>query len=192
LSDNEPAEPAEQKNLLNTAEPVSKPEASQPDAETAETDKNEQNKTETAAPPEKVETAENPSSKEESPAKAARTANQTKAGADETTGSGKRSVEEEADFVIVDPEEGEVIFKGNKIETDRLIIDDKGVIFKKPPFPPVPPKDGAVKLSTEELKRLTPEQLQRLNKINSALEQRQKKLEKNKTVVQPPPPPTPE
>jgi serine/threonine protein kinase len=188
MSENEPAEP---KNLLNTAEPVSKPVASQPDADTAVTDKSGQNMDE-AAPPEKVETAENPSSKEESPAKAARTANQTKAGADETTGSGKRSVEEEADFVIVDPEEGEVIFKGNKIETDRLIIDDKGVIFKKPPFPPVPPKDGTIKLSPEELKRLTPEQLQRLNKIKSALEQRQKNLEKNKTVVQPPPPPTPE
>jgi hypothetical protein len=97
-----------------------------------------------------------------------------------STGKNRETQPDDSEFVFVDPEEGKVIFKGNTIETDKVIINDKGIIYKKPPTPPRPPNVNGMEIYPEDQKRLTPRQINRLNKIRSDMERRRKIMEAQK------------
>jgi hypothetical protein len=97
-----------------------------------------------------------------------------------STGKNKETQPDDAEFVIVDPEEGRVVFKGNTIETDRVIVNEKGVIYKKPPIPPRPPDAETIEIDPENQRRLTPRQIKRLNQIRLDMERRRKIMEARK------------
>jgi serine/threonine protein kinase len=110
-----------------------------------------------------------------------------------STGKNIETQPDDSEFVIVDPEEGRVVFKGNTIETDKVIINDKGIVYKKPPVPPRTPRTpnvNAVEIYTDQPKQLTPRQIKRLNQIRSDMERRRKIMEARKKaeVTSPPTP----
>ena len=92
----------------------------------------------------------------------------------------QKAPKSETEFVFDDPEEGRVIMKGNTIETDKVIINDNGVIIKKPPKPPVPPESNPIRLTPEQSNKLSPKQKQRLNEIRLEMERRRKIIEQRK------------
>ena len=79
--------------------------------------------------------------------------------------------------------------KGNTIETDKVIVNDKGFIFKKPPKPPEPPQADQMQLTPEQLKNLSPKQKRRLNEIRLEMERRRKINEQKKNNYNKPLPP---
>ena len=106
-----------------------------------------------------------------------------------TQPTAKKAPKSETEFVFVDPEEGKVKMKGNTIETDKVIINDKGFIFKKPPQPPEPPEADQMQLTPEQLKNLSPKQKRRLNEIRLEMERRRRITEQKKNNYNKPLPP---
>ena len=101
-----------------------------------------------------------------------------------------KSSKDEPEMVFVDPEEGNVRIKGDRIETDKVIITDKGVIFKNPPVPPAAPKQDRIQVSPEQIRPLTPQQIKRLTQIRINAERQRRMIEQqtNKSVKPPEPP----
>ena len=94
------------------------------------------------------------------------------------------------EITVWDDEEGNVRIRGNTIETDRVIIDEKGMRLKNgKPLPPDPPKPE-INLTPDQMERLTPKQRARLKAIMIENERRRKEAERRKfpNVVQPPNP----
>lgn len=89
---------------------------------------------------------------------------------------------------------GNVTVIGDRIETDEVIIDEKGVFFKKPPKVKTVPRVHQVPnvrppFTKEEFEKLTPEQQR---KLNEAMKKLQESRQWRKVPMPPPAPkPTP-
>lgn len=108
--------------------------------------------------------------------------------------NGKNSTSEKKDktrIVFVDPEEGKVTIDDDKIETDDLIITDDGIVFKKPPTPSNP-RTPNVKVTTEQLNTLTPQQLEKLRQIRQKAAEARRDAEKKRNNIPTPPETNPE
>jgi hypothetical protein len=182
-------EPVERQKLLNNTETAVNP--NEPKIITDNTNLNVENQT----APAEVEVAGNPSNSNVTAKAEVRSSNQQKPKLAVSSGESKKAPEKDSEMVFVDPEVGRVIMKGNTIETDEVIVSDKGVVFKKPPIPPRTPKTtnaNVFQLSPEQFKRLTPKQIQRLKEIQLDMERRRKIMELRKNANPPAPQPTPE
>lgn len=129
-----------------------------------------------------IEIAEKPSSSNNTEKTEAKQTTQEKSKPVVSTGKNKNTSPEVDEIVIDDPEEGRVIMRGNTIETDKVIVNDKGVIFKKPPVPPDAPDAEEPDVNPQPLRKLTPRQIQRLNQIRLDMERRRKIMEKQKNA----------
>ena len=116
---------------------------------------------------------------------AVKTEAQTKTKTPEKNAAGKNESDNEPEMVFVDPEEGNVRIKGNTIETDKLIINEKGIIYKKPPLPPKPSDISPQQISPEQEKQLTQQQRKRLNEIRLRFKQRRQINRQNIPVETP-------
>ncbi len=133
----------------------------------------------------------NISTVQENPVKAeVKVATPPKTKTENTKTNGKNDSNSDPEFVFFDPEEGNVRIKGDRIETDKVIISEKGVIFKKPPVPPKTPANNGQSLPPEQFEKLTPAQRERLNIIRSETKRRRQinKRQQDLTVVPNPPP----
>ncbi len=127
-----------------------------------------------------TESSSNSEIQEKNPEK---TTNRQKSKNKESTAVAEKSEDEEPSFVIDDPEEGKVIFKGNTIETDNVIINEKGVVvFKKPPIPPKTPDVNMTPLTPEQIENLNKRQKRRLEQIRLDMERRRKSSEQRKNT----------
>jgi len=102
---------------------------------------------------------------------------------------GKKPASEKKDksvMVFDDPEDGRVTISNDKIETDDVIITDKGVVFKKPQSP-ANPKTPNVNVSPTQLESLTPQQLEKLKQVRLKAEEIRRNAEKNTPKIPKPP-----
>ena len=79
---------------------------------------------------------------------------------------------------VIDDGEDKVTFKGGRIETDEVIIENGKVKLKHPPI--VPKYGDREPLTPEELKRLTPKQRKQIR--NAVKMQKQKEMQMQKEV----------
>lgn len=116
----------------------------------------------------------------------AKTDTQTVAKSDEKKSSSEKK--SNRTMVFDDPEDGRVTIGDDKIETDEVIITDKGIVFKKPQAP-ANPQVPNVKVSPAQLENLTPQQIEKLRQIRRKVEEARRNAEKMKNSQSIPTPP---
>lgn len=174
----------ETKDLLNSTEPESNTKITE--IITENPDPISDNINSAVANPEIVEIPAN------SEKVISKTANRQKSNTVEQTAKNNKTDSNESVIVFDDPEEGKVIFRGNTMETDEIILNEKGVvIFKKPPILPKTPNVNVMPLTPDQMKGLSPRQKRKLEQIREEMERR-KKMNEERKKAQTAPKPTPE
>lgn len=104
--------------------------------------------------------------------------------------SNKKDSKDKTEMVFVDPEDGNVKIDGDTIETDEVIINDKGIVFKKPPVPSAP-NAPPIQLAPEQMKNLSPQQRRKLNELRLMVERKKRlaeQIKRNANMQNPPSP----